>query len=294
MNFALRSRGEHHNLRHNPPQIELIEKPGERAYLKYTEDVSKNHPGGLKGRKHNPKVVLHHETTNNPSRCFVHLFKLYQSKCSPDRLAGAFYLKPLKNPRGACWYASQPIGCDKLNGTIARICKAAGIQVFKTNHSLRATAATRLYRASIDEQIIMETTGHRSLDSVRSYKHTSAQQKESISYILSLTKRFKPTDHDHEPETSHAPTQSKTAINQDRICLPSAIALTLTSTSTFSLLIIRLNIVSALHKPGLAHLAIMYISFNNKMKINHCIIVYLLSSNVIHVLNCLRNQDSKL
>ena len=49
--FALRSGDEHRNLRHNPSQLELIEKPGERAYLQYTEDISKNHPGGLKGRK---------------------------------------------------------------------------------------------------------------------------------------------------------------------------------------------------------------------------------------------------
>ena len=206
--FALRSGAEHRNLRHDPPQIELVERPGERAYLKYTEDISKNHPGGLKGRKHNPEVVHHHETTNNISRCFVRLFKLYQSKCPPDRPASAFYLKPLKNPRGAYWYAVQPIGHDKLNNTVARICKAAGIQGFKTNHSLRATAATRLYHAGVDEQIIMETTGHRSLDGVCSYKRTSAQQKESISDILSMTKRFKPTD--PEPESSHTPTQNKT------------------------------------------------------------------------------------
>ena len=29
--FALRRGGEHRNLRHDPPQAELIEKPGERA-----------------------------------------------------------------------------------------------------------------------------------------------------------------------------------------------------------------------------------------------------------------------
>ena len=61
----------------------------------------------------------------------------------------------------------------------------------------------------------METTGHRSLDGVRSYKRTSAQQKESILDILSLTKQFKPVEQDLEPETSHDPTQSKTAIHQD-------------------------------------------------------------------------------
>jgi integrase len=33
-----------------------------------------------------------------------------------------------------------------------------------TNHSLRATTATRLYQAGVEEQLIMERTGHRSLD----------------------------------------------------------------------------------------------------------------------------------
>ena len=103
-----------------------------------------------------------------------------------------------------------------VNGTVARICKAAGIEGFKTNHSLRATAATRLYHAGVDEQIIMEITSHRSLDGVRSYKRTSAQQKEAISDNLSSTKRLKPVDHCHEPETSPALTQNKAAIHQDK------------------------------------------------------------------------------
>ena len=37
--FALRSGQEHRNLRFSPPQIELCEPQGQRAYLKYTEDV---------------------------------------------------------------------------------------------------------------------------------------------------------------------------------------------------------------------------------------------------------------
>ena len=46
--FALRSGGEHRQPRFHQCQIELIEQPGERACLKYTEDIPKNHPGGLK------------------------------------------------------------------------------------------------------------------------------------------------------------------------------------------------------------------------------------------------------
>ena len=57
INFALRSGDEHRQLRLNSSQIELVEKSGERPYLKYVEDISKNRPGGIKGRKIKPKVV---------------------------------------------------------------------------------------------------------------------------------------------------------------------------------------------------------------------------------------------
>ena len=51
-----------------------------------------------------------------------------------------------------------------------------GIPGYYTNHSLRATAATRLYQNDVDEQIIQEFTGHHSI-AVREYKRTSDDQK---------------------------------------------------------------------------------------------------------------------
>ena len=58
MYFALRSGAEHRQLRYHPCQIELVERQGERShmYLRYTEDISKNKPGGLKGQKQSPKL----------------------------------------------------------------------------------------------------------------------------------------------------------------------------------------------------------------------------------------------
>ena len=67
--------------------------------------------------------------------------------------------------------------------TVGRICKSAGIPGHKTNHSLCATTATRLYQSGVDEQLVMERLGHRSLDVVRSYKQTSASQREALSDI---------------------------------------------------------------------------------------------------------------
>ena len=47
-----------------------------------------------------------------------------------------------------------PIGRNKLSKAVADICKECGIMGYKTNHSLRATAATRLYESGIDEQLV--------------------------------------------------------------------------------------------------------------------------------------------
>ena len=71
------------------------------------------------------------------------------------------------------------------------MCKECGIQGYKTNHSLRVTAAARLYASGMDEQLVMEGTGHRSTEGVRSYKPTSMQQKQNVSDILNMATRIK-------------------------------------------------------------------------------------------------------
>ncbi len=109
------------------------------------------HPGGLKGRKVKPKIVYHHANVANLARCFVRLHKMYISLCPPDSPAGAFYLTPLKNLEAGCWYSKVPVGKNKLAMAVSSMCKKCGIEGYKTNHFLRATAATRLYASGIDQ-----------------------------------------------------------------------------------------------------------------------------------------------
>ena len=187
--FALRSGGEHRSLRLAPPQITVHEE-GATTYLLYTEDCSKNVQGGLKHRKIAQKKVKHFANTDNPQRCFVRLYRLYLSKLPVDCPRNAFYFKPLQNwnsTSGSVWFSKQPLGHNKLSMMMSSICQDAGIQGFKTNHSLRATSATRLYQQGADEQLIMERTGHRSLEGVRSYKRTSVTQQKAISSMLQQT-----------------------------------------------------------------------------------------------------------
>lgn len=75
------------------------------------------------------------------------------------------------------------IGINTLRNVVKDIYKEAGLKGFYTNHSLHSTAATRLYNAGLDEQLVCEITGHRS-NSVCSYKRTSEKQKKSASQVI--------------------------------------------------------------------------------------------------------------
>ena len=247
--FALRSGDEHRQLRHSPCQIQLIEKPGERPYLLYTEDRSKNNPGGLKGRKHKPKVVPHYGNTDNPDRCFVRIFKKYRALCPVDRPNNAFYLTPLTKPSDTCWFSCVPLGRNKLSNAVASMCKLAGIQGFKTNHSLRATAATRLYSSGIDEQLVMERTGHRSTEGIRSYKRTSTEQQVAVSDILN--------------NASKKPCTTSTAI-----ALTNPPAITATPTSATNTSIGSINLPTQLQTSNTDHAGAFYLSSCSNVNIS--------------------------
>lgn len=133
----------------------------------------------------------------NPSRCFVNLYKEYLSHCPSKRTTQALYLTPLKIRKGTVWYSNVPIGHNTLSKTVHRLCKSANIKGFKTNHSLWVTTATRLFQSGIDEQLIMDRTGHRSLDGIRAYKRVSEDQEKEVSSILNK-ESVKENDEDKE------------------------------------------------------------------------------------------------
>ena len=54
----------------------------------------------------------------------------------------------------------------------------------KTNHSLRATGASEMFRAGVPEKIVQECTGHRTVKALRMYERTSASQHSAVSNIL--------------------------------------------------------------------------------------------------------------
>lgn len=125
-----------------------------------------------------------YQNCERPERCIVTLYEKYIAHRPPleSCKTDAFYLRPLQKPT-EFWYSPQAVGRHTLAKVIGRICKDAGITGHKTNHSLRATAASRLYQNNFDEQLISEVTGHRS-NAVRAYKRTTDAQRRGISACI--------------------------------------------------------------------------------------------------------------
>ena len=104
----------------------------------------------MKGGKEHRGLIMASAAVGN--RCHVHL---YLSKLHPKAQLDCFYMQPLgvnvvadpaKN-----WFSAQPCGKNKLSSMVKNMFEMVGIEG-KTNHSLRATGATEMFRVGVPEK----------------------------------------------------------------------------------------------------------------------------------------------
>ena len=182
--ICLRGGKEHRGLKIS----QFVRSSGPDMYT-YTENGSKNRSGGLYECRVENKSVVIMASAAVGNHCHVHLLDKYLSKLPPKaRQLDCFYMQPLgvnvvsdpvKN-----WFSAQPCGENKLSSMVKNMFEMVGIEG-KTNHSLRATGATEMFRAGVPEKIIQERTGHRSLKALRIYERTTAGQHLSVANVLS-------------------------------------------------------------------------------------------------------------
>ena len=188
LHLALRDGVEHIRLRRPGfnPQIstELDENSGQEI-LEYREDpLQKTNQGGLDSKPNNKVVKVF--PSSDMCRCPVHLYGKYIGLLSSGKSCGKLYLRPKVKFTPACWFNDQPYGKNKICSTMKELCKMAQIEGKFSNHSLRATSASRMFDKNVPEQVIKEITGHRS-ECVRVYKCTSDAMLKSASNHISGT-----------------------------------------------------------------------------------------------------------
>ena len=138
----------------------------------------------MKHRKLTPRSSRTYANAECPERCVVGIVDTYIKRCPKDSLLNTFYLKPLQKFKGkSVWYSTVPLGHNKLNTMLKAMVSEAGVEGYCTNHSLRATAVSRLFQTDLEEKRIKRVTGHRS-DALQGYKRETEEQLLEVSQIV--------------------------------------------------------------------------------------------------------------
>ena len=188
INVYLRAIDEHYSLRRDMPsqrsQISFEYNDSGVQCLVYREDfVTKTHDGGINDHRQDRKVVWVYPS-ENAGRCPVRLTQKYLSLCPTYIKKPNFYLQSRVKFLPNVWYAGQVVGENSIAKVVQELMKEAKIEGFFTNHSLRRSGSTRLFRAGIDRKLVKEATGHRS-DAIDKYQITSDEQREAMSRVIS-------------------------------------------------------------------------------------------------------------
>ena len=154
-------------------ELKLSQFVKNKDHWKYAENGSKAFRGGVGYPHRENKVIRQYPCPDAGRACHVHLLDLYFSKLSEGaKEKGAFYFTPLRktpaDPKKP-WFTDVPIGWNKLDRFVRDMCEEVGIER-KSNHSLKVTGGTRLYRSGVAERTIQARTGHKSIEALRIYE----------------------------------------------------------------------------------------------------------------------------
>jgi hypothetical protein len=138
------------------------------VYKKQDEDT-KNHK--LDSESFSGRMV----EVKGDAMCPVRSFETYIA--SLDTNSNILFQVPIRNANISLGqsYLPKPIGARTLGDMMARISRKAGTSVMYTNHCLRATTVTVLDTAGVPSRHIMNVTGHRSENSLKTYSHRSSE-----------------------------------------------------------------------------------------------------------------------
>ena len=152
----------------------------------------KNAQGGLKGRGLTTVGRIYDEQ--------IAALKLLLEKAHPE-IDGLFQRARIPvSSQEDVWFMKCLLGHNIMRDMLPRISSAAVLSRLYTNHCLRATVATKLKKAGLEDRKFCRVTGHKNAESLGSYEQSNEKELRGISTILdSPEHNQKPFDR-HEPQ----------------------------------------------------------------------------------------------
>lgn len=145
--------------------------------------------------------------------CPVRSFEMYLSLLNPR--SNDLWQRPLarQNAEGEC-YCRKKVGHNPLSTFMSGLSKSCQLSQRYTNHDIRVTGCTILFRCQFTNKEIMAITGHKSVNSLAIYQKVSFDQKirmgQTFNYALTDPERLQqmhpslPTGHQDPLDITNA------------------------------------------------------------------------------------------
>ena len=159
-------------------QFSISRDENSDLFLRFQGRACKNYQGEFHQRKINAKdLKVYADDTLGERRALSFTFHSYHKKVH-------FTDGQLETTQLLDTHLYQPVGVNTLRNIVRNFCTEAGFEGQYTSHSDKVTCATELFKNNVDEQLIMQQTGHRSTDAVRAYKRPTVEHTKAVSAYL--------------------------------------------------------------------------------------------------------------
>ena len=187
-NFVLHGGQEHRDLK-----LSMLTRLKDPDRYVYVENSSKNRGGELGQLRLEHKKVPVYSCPSAGERCHVrlldmcisHLYLLLQKSKIYSTASHCQIL-----PRPVYGIVVDLVGKIRSLKMVPEMFMEAGIEERKTNHSLKAAGVSQLYEAGVDEKIIQARSGHRRLESMRSYERVTEVQEQAVYLMYFLPQKM--------------------------------------------------------------------------------------------------------
>ncbi|XP_062603966.1 uncharacterized protein LOC134265768 [Saccostrea cucullata] len=119
--------------------------------------------------------------------CPVASFQKYITKLNPENTR--LWQRPRETflDSDPIWYTKQPCGKDSLSSFMSKLSKKCDLSRIYTNHSIRVTGTSILFKNNFVDSQIMSVTGHKSVNSLAVYHRVSEHEKLQMSRAIQNT-----------------------------------------------------------------------------------------------------------
>ncbi|CAG2237633.1 unnamed protein product [Mytilus edulis] len=125
-------------------------------------------------------------TSSGNQRCPIQMYLLYAQKrpVNMKEDEAKFYVGINNKASSGEWFKNMAMGKNTIGKIVKTMAEEGGIEGRKVNHSARKTGITTLIHNGVQDTLVQQHSGHKSLASINNYSKASINQQREMSSVL--------------------------------------------------------------------------------------------------------------